>query len=195
VPARTQAQAPVPASGQYGGLTLSVTDGRVSGVFSEGRMGNGSEAAPQFSCWFLLRGKLEGGRGIVETWFPGQEPIPGNLSFEGGGASLMLRENQDGCFMASGDMTREPYRVPLNRRGEGWTGVALVTADRAAFRPSPGAPAPRTPYVVEGDPVAVLERRGGWARVRYVAGPRPITGWLPANQLAIAEDGPAAGRR
>lgn len=164
-------------------------------MFSEGRMGNGSEAAPQFSCRFLLRGRLEDGRGIVETWFPGQEPIPGYLSFEGGGASLMLRENQDGCFMASGDMTREPYRAALSKRGEGWIGVALVTADRTAFRPSPGALAPRTPYVVEGNPVVLLERRGGWARARYVAGPRPVTGWLPVGELVMAEDGPAAEKR
>jgi hypothetical protein len=180
------AWAQAPSSGQYGSLTLSVVGDRVTGVFSEARGGNGSEAAPQFSCRFLLRGRLQDGRGIVETWYPGDEPIPGNLSFEGGRASLMLRENQAGCAMASGDMTREPYRgVPVSA-GKDWIDVALVRARRAAFRTAPGGPAPRTPYVVEGDPVAVLERRGDWVRARYVAGTRPVSGWLPASDLTIA---------
>ena len=158
-------------------------------------MGNGTEAAPQFTCRFLLRGQLEGGRRIVETWYPGEEPIRGNLSFEGGQASLMLRENHGGCSMASGDMTQRPYRAAPHGVGEGRIGVALVASQRAAFRSSPGLPAPRTPYVVEGDPVAVLERRGGWMRVSYVAGRRPVTGWLPADELATAEDGPPKGRQ
>ncbi|MCR0985225.1 SH3 domain-containing protein [Roseomonas populi] len=176
--------ADTPASGLYGGLSLAVTGNEVSGVFSEARGGDGSGAAPQFSCWFLLRGRLENGRGIVQTWYPGEEPIPGNLSFEGGKASLMLRENHGGCLMTTGDMVREPYRAGLDRPGEGWIGVGLVTARRAAFRPSPGAPAPRTPYVVEGNAVAVLERQGEWVRARYVAGQRPVTGWLRAAELA-----------
>jgi hypothetical protein len=176
----------VPASGQYGGLTLAVRGGEVSGVFSEGRLGNGTEAAPQFTCWFLLRGRLQDGRGIVETWYPGEEPIPGNLLFEGGGVSLMLRDDHGGCPMTTGSMTREPYRSGLDRPGEDWLDVALVRADRAAFRSSPGAPAPRTPYVVQGDPVAVLERRGPWVRARYAAGTRPVTGWLAAADLVLA---------
>ncbi|WP_338665763.1 hypothetical protein VQH23_11415 [Pararoseomonas sp. SCSIO 73927] len=180
-----------PASGRYGGLNLAVTGEEVIGVFSEARMGGGTEAAPQFSCIFLLRGRLENGRGRVETWYPGEETIPGDLSFEGGRALLTLRENHGGCLMATGDMVREPYRAGLDRPGEGWIGVALVTARRAVFRPAPGAPTPRTPYVVEGDAVAVLERRGEWVRARYVAGQRPVTGWLRASELA--PDRPSAG--
>ncbi len=185
------ALAQAPASGQYEGLLLAVSpDGTVRGAFSEQRVGNGSDAAPQFSCRFLLRGRLSDGRGVVETWFPGQKPIPGNLSFEGGGASLMLREDQDGCAMTAGGMTQQPWRAPRDAPGEGWTGAALVTAPRAAFRPSPGAAAPRTPYVVEGDALAVLERRGDWVRARYTGAARPVTGWFPVGELALAADGP-----
>jgi len=173
-------------SGRYGGLTLAVSGDRVSGVFSEGRAGNGSDAAPQFSCRFLLRGQLSGGRGIVQTWYPGEETIPGNLSFEGGRASLMLRENHGGCLMTSGDMTQQPYSSVANRQGEGWIDVALVKAERAAFRSSPGAAAPHTPYVVEGDPLVVLERRGRWVRAQYLAGSRAVTGWLPISELELA---------
>ncbi|MBP0494561.1 hypothetical protein [Roseomonas indoligenes] len=173
-----------PDSGLYGGLSLAINGNQVSGVFSEARRGGGTEAAPQFSCVFLLRGRLEKGRGQVETWYPGEDPIPGNLSFEGAQASLVLRENHGGCLMTTGDMVGQPYRAGLDRAGDGWIGVALVTARRAAFRPAPGAPAPRTPYVVEDDPVAVLERRGEWVRARYVAGERAVEGWLRAAELA-----------
>lgn len=173
-----------PASGRYGSLTLAVTGSEVSGVFSEGRAGNGTEAAPQFSCIFLLRGRLEDGRWRVETWYPGEAAIAGDLSFENGQASLTLRENHGGCPMTAGDMTRQPYRAGLDNRGAGWIGVALVTARRAVFHPAPGAPPPRSPYIVSGDPVVVLERRGEWVRARYVAGTRPVTGWLRAADLA-----------
>ncbi|WP_052215073.1 hypothetical protein [Belnapia sp. F-4-1] len=114
-------------------------------------MGNGTDAAPQFTCWFLLRGKLRSGRGVVETRYPDEEPIAGNISFEDAQVSLTLREDHGGCLMTTGSMVREPYRALLDRPGEGWLDVALVQMDRAALRPSAGAPAPRTPYLVEGD--------------------------------------------
>lgn len=151
-------------------------------------MGNGTDAAPQFTCWFLLRGKLQNGRGVVETWYPGEEPIAGKLSIEGTQVSLTLREDHGGCLMTTGSMVREPYRALLNRPGHGWLDAALVRVNRAALRPSAGAPAPRMPYLIEGDPVAVLDRHGAWVRVLYGTGTRPVTGWLAAADLVLAEE-------
>lgn len=180
-----------PASGQYDSLFLTIRDGEVRGVFSDARAGNGTGDAPQFSCRFQLRGRLDGGRGVVTTWYPGGSTVVGNLSFEGGGVSLLLRDNQDGCLMATGDMTREPYRARLARPGGDWIGVTLVTAAHAVLHPAPEASSRRTPYVVDGDAVAVLERRAGWARVRYLGGEKPSTGWVHATELA-PETPPAA---
>lgn len=181
LPAAASAQ----TSGRYEQLTLAVTGNTVSGVFSEGRVGNGSEAAPQFTCIFLLRGTLSNGRGQVRTWYPGEQPIKGSLAFSGQEASLMLQENHGGCLNTSGDMVDRPFKADLGKPAKGWTGVALVTARRAVLRPSPGAAA-KAPYVVDGDAVGVLERRAGWLRVAY-AGEKTVTGWLRAGEVAVAE--------
>jgi len=181
LPAAASAQ----TSGRYEQLTLAVTGDTVSGVFSEGRVGNGSEAAPQFTCTFLLRGTLSNGRGIVRTWHPGEQPIKGSLAFSGNQASLMLQENHGGCLNTSGDMVDQPFKADLAKPAKGWIGVALVTARRAVLRPSPGA-AGKVPYVVDGDAVGVLERRAGWLRVAY-AGEKTVTGWLRAGEVAVAE--------
>ena len=189
VPARAQA----PASGQYENLTLAVAGGTVSGVFSSGRMGNGTEAAPQFSCIFLLRGPLQGTRAHVATWFPSDKPdqvIEGDLVFEHGAATLTLAENPGGCMMTGEYFVREPGTelqprpMTLTRPEPGWTGVAMVTARRAPLRSRPDAPPPRTPYVVRYDAVGVLERRGAWVRASVPGAKAPLSGWLRAAELA-----------
>jgi hypothetical protein len=61
-----------------------------------------------------------------------------------------------------------------------------VTARRAVLRTEPGPAPARGPYLVAYDPVAVLERRAGWVRVRYQSGKAPVEGWLPTTDLAVA---------
>ncbi|KQP85360.1 hypothetical protein ASF60_21860 [Methylobacterium sp. Leaf113] len=60
-----------------------------------------------------------------------------------------------------------------------------MTAERTAFRPEPGPVPARAPYLVQLDPVAVLERRDAWVRVRYRGKKAPVIGWLPAADLAV----------
>ena len=64
-------------------------------------------------------------------------------------------------------------------------GVGLVTAERTAFRPEPSPAPARAPYLVRLDPVAVLERRDAWVRVRYQGEKTPVIGWLPAAIWAV----------
>ena len=190
VPARAQA----PASGQYGRMTLAVAGGTVSGVFSSFRMANGTGAAPQFSCIFLLRGPLQGTRAHVTTWFPREKPsdsIEGDLVFEHGTATLTLAENPGGCMMTGEYFERQqpgtelqPEAMPLTRPQPAWAGVAMVTANRATRRSRPDAPPPPTPYVVRYDAVGVLERRGAWLRVSVPGAKTPTSGWLRADELA-----------
>lgn len=178
---------PAARSAVYGSLTL-VADGKaVAGVFAEQRGMDGPGGAPQFSCLFLLRGELAGDRARVETWFPGEaERIAGELVFRADGAALTLRADHGGCGMTTGSMVGQPYEMARDEEGSGWVGVALVTAKRATFRPAPSAAAPRAPYLVAFDPVAILEQRDGWVRALYRGGAKPVTGWLPAGDLAIA---------
>lgn len=177
-----------PSSGRYGPLLLAVRAGEVHGVFSEGRVGNGDEAAPQFSCLFLLKGKLNSERAEVETWFPNEaERISGVLDL-GAVPSLKLTENHGGCLMTSGDMTAEPYPLGAEDRHPEWIGAGMVTAPKAVLRPEPKDDPKRTrPYLVELDAFAILEQRDGWVRVAFVGtdGP-PTTGWLRSEEVAAS---------
>ncbi|MCP1547277.1 MULTISPECIES: hypothetical protein [Methylorubrum] len=178
---------PLPRSGVYDSMTLAVEGEAVSGVFVEERGGAGGGAS--FSCIFLLRGRLSGLRAEVETWFPGEpERIRGNLAFTPEGAALTLAEDHGGCPMTTGSMTAKPYTLlrEADEPAQGWRGVALVTARRARFRPEPGPAPERGAYLVRHDPVAILERRDGWVRALYRRGAKPITGWLPEADLALA---------
>jgi hypothetical protein len=87
--------------------------------------------------------------------------------------------------MTTGSMAGLPYEMSRDAGGTGWLGVGLVTAKRAVFRTTPEATAPRTPYIVEYDPVVILERHDGWVRASYRGATKPITGWLPASDLAL----------
>lgn len=177
-----------PSSGRYGPLLLSVRGGEVHGVFSEGRVGNGDEAAPQFSCLFLLKGDLTNDRATVETWFPGEaERISGILDL-GTVPSLKLTENHGGCAMTSGDMTAEPYPLAAGERHADWIGAGLVTAPKAVLRREPRDDPKRTrPYLVELDAFAVLEQRDGWVRVAFVGSDGPsATGWLRSDEVAAS---------
>jgi len=159
----------------------------VAGVFAEGR-GAADDGGPPFLCLFLLRGTLAGDRARVETWVPGEtQRIAGDLAFTPDGAALTLAADHGGCPMATGGMVGAPYA--LSRTGgaapAGWIGVALVTARRTALRPEPGPAPARAPYLVRFDPVAVLARRDGWVRARDLGKTAPVTGWLPAADLAV----------
>ena len=94
----TLAASPVPAAaapvgGLYGGLVLSVGDGHVRGAFSEHRAGNGTDAAPQFSCEFLIHGRLfENAATIVTQTAGGNEVISGRLFFKGAGLEMRLND-------------------------------------------------------------------------------------------------------
>ncbi len=176
-------------SGDYGPLALAVgKDGSVHGVFAERRVGNGTTNAPQFSCLFLLAGRLNGDRGQVETWFPAEgERIRGKLQL-GEQASLQLEDNHGGCLMTTGDMKNAPYELSFGERHTGWIGAGLVIANRAVLYSSPSSvPGRKRPYLVKYDPVAVLARRSRWIQVEYLeAEGKPVTGWLRDDAVGLS---------
>lgn len=175
-------------SGQYGPLTVVVTGDAVSGTFFDGRGEPGSSGVPPFTCIFRFKGRLDGVRAQIMTWAPGDATsIPGLLAFDGDAASLTLTRNQAGCDTAGDDMMRGPLTEPLFRRGAHWIGVGMVSVNRAALRPEPAASVRRTPYLIEFDPVVILERKGGWVRATYLGAESPVTGWLRQSDLAPDE--------
>jgi hypothetical protein len=173
-------------SGLYDNLSIVVSNGEVTGAFNDKRIGNGTETAPQFSCAFMLKGKLDGNHASIITWIPGdKQTIAGELTFTPDGATLKLKAAQDGCAMTSGDMVSQAFEVTRGAPGDGWIGLAMVTSKKAIFRKEPGAAAHRTPFVLHYDAVVVLARNGDWVKADYVLGDKPVIGWLPVSDLAF----------
>ena len=183
--AATTSAVAAPPSGRYGPMTLVLRNGMAHGVFSEGRIGNGTDDAPQFSRLFLLEGRIEGQRARIETWFPGEaERIAGTLEL-GPVPGLRLEDNHGGRAMTGGDRTAEPYGLALDEVHDEWKGVGLVTAGRAVLRPAPiDDPQPTRPDLVRYDAVAVLERRKGWVHVVHLGESEQLaSGWLCKDEL------------
>ena len=182
--ASSLAAKPSGRSGQYNALTLVVADDAVTGAFSNANGPVGTGGAPQFRCVFLLRGKVEGDRAKIDTWAPGEkEDIAGELVFKGNDVMIRLAKDQPGCGMIDANMVSEFYKASRTETGTGWIDVAIVSAEHAAFRSTPNAPAPRRPYVVEDDLVVILARKGEWVRASYLGGRKPVTGWLRRDEL------------
>ena len=180
-------------SGSYYGLLLAVQGDEVSGAYATSRGIGVVSGTPQFSCAFLLRGKLVNGRADVSTWTPGEDAtVPGTLTLGPTGATLQLRDNQPGCFMAAGDMVRSPMSVTRDRSGQGWTEVRLVAARRAVLHVAPRDGTRTAPYLVEYDAVVVVAARPNWVQVRYLGAERPVTGWLRESDL-VPRDWPVRG--
>ena len=183
---------PLPASaadnlsGQYEPLLLAVQGNVVTGAFSEQRVGNGSDNAPQFSCAFLLSGTLENGAASIVTWYPGQSPIAGQLTLSADGVSLKLKDNQPGCGMTSGDMVDQAWESSRDTPGPGWIGARLIASAKAVLRKTPAVTAALKPYVVKDDAVAVLAVQGAWVQVSYPGADKPVQGWVKASELTSA---------
>jgi len=186
------ALAPLPAaaapslSGQYGPLLIAVQGNAVTGAFSETRVGNGTDAAPQFSCAFQLSGTLKGGAAQIVTWYPGQAPIAGQLGLTSDGVSLTLKEDQPGCAMTEASMVDQPWQSTQDKAAPTWIGTRLIATAKAVIRTSPSAKPGRTPYVVQDDAVAVLAVQGGAVQIAYPGPDKTVTGWVNASDLTPA---------
>jgi hypothetical protein len=173
-------------SGQYGALLIAVQGNTVTGAFSETRVGNGTDAAPQFSCIFQLSGTLKGGKAQVVTWYPGQAPIAGQLSLGSDGVSLTLKEDQPGCGMTEASMVDQPWQSGQDKAAPTWIGTRLIATAKAVIRKTPDAKPGRTPYVVQDDAVAVLAVQGGAVQIAYPGPDKTVTGWVNAIDLTPA---------
>ena len=173
-------------SGQYGPLLIAVQGDVVTGAFSETRVGNGTDAAPQFSCAFQLTGTLNGEKAPVVTWYPGQAPIAGQLSLTSDGVSLKLKADQDGCAMTEASMVDQAWQSARDKAGPDWIGTRLIASKRAVIRKTAAAKPGRTPYVVRDDAVAVLAVQGGAVEIAYPGPDKTVTGWVNAADLTPA---------
>jgi hypothetical protein len=170
-------------TGVYGPLTLGRDRDRVTGTFDEARIGNGTEEAPQFTCRFLLAGKLRDGRVAIRAWHPGdEEVIEGTLAVTGDAATLRLEDSPPGCAMTSGLNANEDFRMPRDEAGA-WSAVRMVRAKRAYFHAQPKEFKRAKAYLLRGDTVRVIETQRDWVRAEFPAARTPVIGWLRTLDL------------
>ena len=67
--------------------------------------------------------------------------------------------------------------------GTDWVGVGMIGNERSTLQSKPGQRLRRTPYLVQYDAVAILQRQPGWAKIRFFNSNKPVTGWLRETEL------------
>jgi hypothetical protein len=174
-------------SGLYGNLTLGVDGTTVTGVFSDARVGNGTDDAPQFSCLFVLRGTSGSGPNDavkVTVWSPpDMATTSGTLTFEKDTAKLRLEGDPPGCSATGDEFASEAYEEPSVMDGK-WTSVRLVSVASADVREAPvDSSSPRT-RLTKGDVVVVYRRIGPWLQGEDLNARRRVRGWVRERDLA-----------
>ena len=170
-------------SGLYGNLTLGVDGTTVTGVFSDARVGNGTDDAPQFSCLFLLRGTLDGSVAKVTAWLPPEKATTGGtLTFEKESVKLRLEGDPPGCAATGDEFASAAYEEPSMMDGK-WTSVRLVTADSADVRQAPVDGSSRKTRLSKGEVVVIYRRIGAWLEGEDLNASRPVRGWLRESDL------------
>lgn len=178
-------------SGLYGNLTLGVDGTTVTGVFSDARAGNGTENAPQFSCLFVLRGRLESdSNGVfkVTAWSPPDAAMTsGTLSFDKDTAKLRLEGDPPGCSATGDEFVSAAYEEPSVMDGK-WTSVRLVSVANAEVREAPVDGSSARTRLAKGDVVVIYRRIGTWLEGEDLNARRAVRGWL--REMDLAPDHP-----
>jgi hypothetical protein len=174
-------------SGLYGKLTLGVDGATVSGVFSDARVGNGTDDEPQFSCLFVLAGTIASdpkGPVKVTVWSPPDAATTdGSLTFEKDTAKLRLEGDPPGCAAMGDEFVSAAYEEPAVKDGK-WTAVRLVSAAKADMRQAPVAGSSMRTQLTQGDVVVIYRRIGPWLEGEDLNARRVFRGWLRQSDLA-----------
>jgi len=174
-------------SGLYGNLTLGVDGGTVTGVFSDARIGNGTEDAPQFSCLFLLRGTLDGSTAKVTAWSPPEKAATGGtLSFAKDTVQLRLDGDPTGCAAMGDEFASAAYEEPSVMDGK-WTAVRLVSVGSADVREAPVDSSSRKTRLSKGEVVVIYRKIGPWVEGEDLNARRAVRGWLRESDLAPSQ--------
>jgi hypothetical protein len=173
--------------GLYGNLTLGVDGTTVTGVFSDARVGNGADDAPQFSCLFVLRGTSgsdTNGPVKVTVWSPPDTATTnGTLTVEKGTAKLRLEGDPPGCAATGDEFVSAAYEEPSVMDGK-WTSVRMVTAASAEVREAPVDGSSARTTLNKGETVVIYRRIGPWLEGEDLNARRTVRGWLRERDLA-----------
>ncbi|MBL8349243.1 MAG: hypothetical protein JNL87_02925 [Burkholderiaceae bacterium] len=169
------AAAPRLASGIYEGLLLAVDDqGAITGYYSE-EQGEGVTKR----CSFFLAGQAGAGEVPVKTWRA--EVFPGTLQAEAKAVRLTIEQGRDHPGCGAVLLPQIATGLSLTQlEATRWTSLRRIVAARAYFHAAPLPDKRQRAFVVQGDVVAVLARRGDWLQVAYRGAKATSVGWMPA---------------
>ena len=182
-PATSHAAPPAVASGVYDNtLILAVApDGRVGGYFYMIQAG-----PPEIFCSAYLRGRLIGNGGAITAYEPAapeEGVINGRIASIGAGeVRISLASEPAGCGNIWSFANKDAPADFTLQRHEPWTSLRVVSAVKAYFSPSPGAPHGRA-YLVTGDGVGVRAEQNGWVQADFIGAKRTSSGWLKESDL------------
>lgn len=171
--------APRLAAGVYEGLLLAVDDqGAITGYYSE-EQGEGVSKR----CSFFLAGQDGTGEVPVKTWRT--EVFPGTLQAEARAVRLKIEQGRDHPGCGAVLLPQIATGLSLTRlEATRWTSLRRIVAARAYFHAAPQPDKRQRGFVVQGDVVAVLARRGDWLQVAYPGAKATTVGWMPVADSA-----------
>jgi hypothetical protein len=183
------ASSQTPQPGLYDSLQLAVNPetGVITGSFFD-QTGRG-----QFTCSFLLHSNgTPSADGVfrIVTWSPNpsddQEVVNGTLRFVGSSAVLKLPPKaHGGCWNVNPDLDHGEDTTLTFENAKPWREERMVNASKAWFYNRPDESGKTAAYIVDGDVVAVIERRGDWSHVDYVGSSGKIKdGWIQSKGLS-----------
>ena len=131
-------------------------------------------------CSFYIAGKASSSEIGIVTW--NQKVIPGTLTAEAAGLKIKIEKGREhsGCGLVllptiSTGMSLDEIEKP------NWLELQRITSDRAYFFADHMGIKKLKPYVINGDVVGVLSRRGDFLEVEFLAKKRKIRGWIKSS--------------
>lgn len=164
-------------AGQCEQLMLAVdSHAKVTGYFHE-QQGD----APAKCCAFFLAGKTRASGEIpIITW--NDDVFAGTLTPQHNAVKLRIEHGREhpGCGLVL--LPQIASGLGLDRVADGkWSELRRITQQRAHFHSAPDAASRERSFVVSGDVVGVLERRGEWLHAEYRGEHRKTVGWITTN--------------
>lgn len=179
LPACAGESAPRFTSGQYEQLMLAVdSEGRLTGYYRE-EQGEGVVK----TCTFYLVGQGAGGEIPVVTW--SERPFQGTLKAQKDGVTLKIEKGRQhpGCGLVLLPQIAEG--LDFDRVAEAaWSELRRISSGRAHFHSAPDAARVLKSFVVSGDIVGVVARKGTWLEVEYRGKKVTTKGWIAASDTA-----------
>jgi hypothetical protein len=138
--------------------------------------------AGQFSCIFYFKGKLEGSRAAITSYFSedSRGRIEGTLTITGSGElKIVLKQEHGGCWNVRHFAdTQDPATFSLSQAHDDWQSVKVVKAVKAHFYQSPDETTLRKSYIVKGDAVGVKRSKDAWVDVDSSHPDGTTSGWM-----------------